>query len=80
MVLGFPLFAVVGFTALWSRSKSLTLSFVSSTGLNPVSMLSCSFVDSKYPASAMSICIFSLVGSVMFFASSLYFGMFHVML
>jgi len=79
-VLALPFFAVVGLTVLWSRSRSLTLSRASSTGLNPVSMLSCSFIPRSFPALAMSICIFSLVGSAMFFASGLYLGMFHAML
>jgi len=78
-VLGLPLLAVVGFTVLCSRSRSLTLSLVSSTGLNPVSMLSVNFIPSSSPASAMSICIFSLVGNAMFLAGSRYRGKVHVM-
>jgi len=79
MVLALPFLAVVGFTVLWSRSKSLALSLVSSTGLSPVSMLSCSFMDRSFPALAMSICSFSLVGSAMFRASGVYFGISHLM-
>ena len=70
-VLGLPCLAVVGLTVLCSRSRSLTLSRISSTGLSPVSIFSVSLVDRTYPASAMSILIFSLVGSAMFFAGSL---------
>ena len=77
MVLGLPLLAVVGLTVLCSRSMSFVLSLVSSTGLSPVSMLSCSFIERRFPAFAISICIFSLVGSAMFLASSLYMGIFH---
>jgi len=69
MVLGFPPLAVVGFTVLCSRSMSLTLRLHSSTGLSPVSMLSCSFVPSTVPALAISIKSFSLVGSATFLAS-----------
>ena len=80
IVLGFPLLAVVGLTVLCSRSMSLTLSLVRSTGRSPVFMLSCSFIERSFPALAMSICSFSLVGSAMFLASSLYMGICHLML
>ncbi len=75
--LGFPFLAVVGFTVLWSRSMSLTLSLHSSTGLKPVSMLICSLMLSLFGACAISIISFSLVGSVMRLASWRYFGRFH---
>jgi len=76
-VLGLPLLAVVGLITLCSKSTSLTLSLHNSTGLNPVSMLIDSFIDSVFPASAISIESFSLVGSVMFLASWMYSGICH---
>jgi len=76
-VLALPFLAVVGLTVLWSRSMSFTLSRVSSTGLNPASMLSWSFIDRSFPALDTSIRSFSLVGSGMFRASWVYFGICH---
>lgn len=54
---------------LCSVSMSFTLSLHSSMGLRPVSMLIDSFRANGLLALAMSIFSFSLVGSLMFWAS-----------
>lgn len=68
-VLGAPCLAVIGLMTLCSVSMSFTLSRHSSTGLKPVSILIESFRAKGLLALAMSIFSFSLVGSLMFWAS-----------
>lgn len=77
-LLAHPFFAVIGFALLCSKSMSFTLSRVSSTGLMPVSMLIWSLMDRLFLALAIIIRSLSLDGKLMFLASGLYLGMFHV--
>ena len=74
---GFPFLAVFEWISFCSRSMSLTCSWHSSMGLNPHSLLMDSFMDITFPALAIIISSFSLVGILMVLASGLYSGMFH---
>ena len=56
---------------------SLTFRLCSSIGLNPVSLLIVSLIDSILPELAISISNFSVVGIFIVFASVLYSGISH---
>ena len=79
-VRAFPCLAVVGYNRFCSRSMSLTLRFVSSVGLIPVSRLICSFVAIFLPELAIIISSFSFVGIFIVCCSGLYFGICHKIL
>jgi len=78
-VRGFPFFAVVGYINRWVKSMSFTFRLHSSTGLSPVSRLSCSFADMVLPALAIIICSFSCVGIFIILACFGYDGVLNCM-
>ena len=79
-LLGAPCLAVVGYMVLCSKSTSLTFRLHSSIGLNPVSLLSVSFIEFIFPALEHSISICAFDGILIVFGFCLYSGFCHCIL